>query len=144
MTLIKQSINPLNSFSLLADLAEGGADAFFIDGAERGSREAKGHEPLLFRHPESFFDQVRQKAAVGAAGDFQTDPFFLLRDPAESVLAAETWFFSSEDATSWHRSIPFKGSIIAPRGVIQQVLCLEAGDSIIFSEKGRSDEVYTT
>jgi hypothetical protein len=47
--------------------------------------------------------QVGQKAAVGAAGNFKTDPFLLFCDPAQGVAAAETRFLSSDITISRHK-----------------------------------------
>lgn len=75
----------------------------FVDRPESGDREAERDKPFFLWNPKAFCLQVRQKAAVGATGDFQADPFLFLGDTAVGIAAAELSFSSSKCAVSCHK-----------------------------------------
>src|SRR3990167_2232088 len=76
--------------------------AFFIDGSDRGCRESEGDKSALLCVPNHLLLEVGEKAPVGAAGDFKTDPFFLLGNPAKGIASAEARFFSCDFTNFGH------------------------------------------
>ena len=76
--------------------------AFFIDGSDRGCRESEGDKSALLCVPNPLLLEVGEKAPVGAAGDFKTDPFFLLGNPAKGIASAEARFFSCDFTNFGH------------------------------------------
>ena len=100
----------LDSLAIFSDFANHGIGSIFINGAEGRSCQAHGDKSLLFRDPKALLFHIGVEAAVGTAGDFKTDPFLLLRNPAEGVTSSETRFSSSDNTGSRHRNSSFEGS----------------------------------
>lgn len=98
----------LNLFSLFSQLSNDGADAFFIHRAESGDGKAQRDKALFFGDPDPFGDEIGEEAAVGAAGNFKTDPLLFFRNPAQGVGAARFGPSSSDDTCSRHKNFQFK------------------------------------
>ena len=63
----------------------GSHNAFLVHCPDSGSGDGHGDEAVFAWNPNPFFLQIGDETAVGATGDFKTDPFFLFRDPAEGI-----------------------------------------------------------